>query len=120
MEEHTPTVPLDDILAFTDIPPVAHEFAALLQAGTSYELVDWLAKRLQFAAEQLPQEHKDREMIQKALLGALTLEEEEAHEQLEQQQGAKKKVMDIQMSPLNTGLVKVHEELAKCTRFGAR
>ena len=58
MEEHTPTVPLDDILAFTDIPPVAHEFAALLQAGTSYELVDWLAKRLQFAAEQLAQEHK--------------------------------------------------------------
>ena len=53
MEEHTPTVPLDDILAFTDIPPVAHEFAALLQAGTSYELVDWLAKRLQFAVEQL-------------------------------------------------------------------
>ena len=99
---------------------MAHELAALLQAGTSYELVDWLAKRLQFAAEQLPQEHKDREMIQKALLGALTLEEEEAHEQLEQQQGAKKKVMDIQMSPLNTGLVKVHEELAKCTRFGAR
>ena len=72
MEEHTPTVPLDDILAFTDIPPVAHEFAALLQAGTSYERVAWLAKQLQFTGEQLAQENRDWEMIQKALVGTLT------------------------------------------------
>ena len=53
IEERTPTVPLDEVLAFPDIHPSAHEFVALLQASTSYELVDWLAKRLQFAVEQL-------------------------------------------------------------------
>ena len=28
--------------AFSDIPPAAHELAAILQFGTSYELVEWL------------------------------------------------------------------------------
>mgnify|MGYP000155537744 CR=1 FL=1 len=64
-EEQTPIVALDEVFAFPDIPPVAHEFVAMLQAGTSYELVDWLAKRLQLAAEQLAQEHKVWEMIQR-------------------------------------------------------
>ena len=49
---HTTTIPLNKIFAFLDIPPAAYEFAALLQAVMSYELVDWLAKRLQFIAEQ--------------------------------------------------------------------
>ena len=42
---------------------------ALLQYDTSYDLVDWLAKCL-------AQEHKDWEMIQKAMLGDLEPEEE--------------------------------------------
>ena len=41
----TRTIPLDEVLAFPDIPPMAHEFVALLQVDTSYELDDWLAKR---------------------------------------------------------------------------
>ena len=49
-----------------------HESAALLQAGTSYERVAWLAKQLQFTGEQLAQENRDWEMIQKALVGTLT------------------------------------------------
>ena len=68
---NTPLVPVDEIYAFHDIPPAAHEFAALLQVGTAYELVAWLAKRLQFTAEQLAQENTGWEMIQKALLGTL-------------------------------------------------
>ena len=52
-EERPPPVPLAQIAAFPDISPVAHEFAALLEVVTSYELVNWLAKRLQFAADQL-------------------------------------------------------------------
>ena len=51
-----------EVLSMPNIPPTAHEFATLLQFGTSYELVDWLAKHLQFASYQLAQEHKDREM----------------------------------------------------------
>ena len=51
----------------------------------SYELVDWLAKRLQFPAEWLEQEYKDREMIQKAILGDLNPEEEIERQRIEQQ-----------------------------------
>ena len=54
-------------------------------------------------------------MIQKALLGPLT-PEEEVHQRLEQQQRSKMKGMTIQMPPLNTALVEVHKELAKVTR----
>ena len=60
-----------DILLQPDTPPVVHEIAAILRFGTSYELIDSLAKRLQFTLEQLVQEHKDREMIQMVMLGAL-------------------------------------------------
>ena len=52
-----------DILSMPDTPPVVHEITAILRFGTSYELVDWLAKHLQFASEQLAQEHKDKEML---------------------------------------------------------
>ena len=36
-----------------DIPPTAHEIATILCFGISYKLVDWLAKRMQFASNQL-------------------------------------------------------------------
>ena len=35
-----------EALGFSDIPPAAHELATILQFGTSYELVEWLARRL--------------------------------------------------------------------------
>ena len=48
---------------FSDIPPAAHELAAILQFGTSYELVEWLARRLTEVSARLAQEHHDRVMI---------------------------------------------------------
>ena len=66
----------NEILGIPDIPLVAHEIVAILCFGTTYELVDYLAKRLQFASNQLTQEHKDWEMIQYAMLSALESEEE--------------------------------------------
>ena len=56
----------------------------------------------------MAQKHKVREIIQKALLDTLTLEEEKEHQQIEQQQRAKKNGMAIQMPPLNTALVEGH------------
>ena len=47
MSEVTPK----EILLKLDTPPVLHEIAAILRFGTSYELVDWLGKRLQFASK---------------------------------------------------------------------
>ena len=34
------TTATQEVLAIPNIPPAAHEFAAILQFGTSYELVD--------------------------------------------------------------------------------
>ena len=49
----TLSMSLNDLLGLPEVPPAAHEFAALLQFGKSYELVDWLAKRLQYATDLL-------------------------------------------------------------------
>ena len=54
-------------------------------------------------------------MIQKALLGGLTPEEEEEHQRIEQHQRAKTKGVAICL-PLNTILVEAHQELAKRIR----
>ena len=55
------TVSLNEVLGLLDIPSTTHEFATLLQFGTSYEVVDCLTKRLQIASKLFEQEHKDRE-----------------------------------------------------------
>ena len=39
-----------DIFLKPDTPLAVHEIAAILRFGTSYGLIDWLAKRLQFAS----------------------------------------------------------------------
>ena len=94
----------NEVLGLPDIQPATHEFATLLQFGTSYELVDWLAKQLQFSSELLEQEHKDWEMIQNAMLGDLEPEEERELQRIGRQREAKKK----EMSSLNTTLVESH------------
>ena len=35
-----------EALGLPELPPVAHEMVAIMQFGTSYELVEWLAQRL--------------------------------------------------------------------------
>ena len=62
---------------FSDIPPAAHELAAILQFGTSYELVEWLAHRLQEVSERMAQEHRDQIMIQKSLSGVVEPQEQQ-------------------------------------------
>ena len=66
-----------EALGLSELPLAAHELAATLQFSISYELVEWLAQRLQEISEWLAQEHKDRVMIQKSLIGAVELEEQQ-------------------------------------------
>ena len=65
------------VVGFSDIPPAAHELATIVQFGTSYELVEWLARRLQEVSERMAQEHMDQIMIQKSLSGVVELEEQQ-------------------------------------------
>ena len=66
----------NEVLFILDMPPATHKIMTILRFGTSYELADWLAKLLQFASDHLAQEHKDRDMIERAMIGALEPEEE--------------------------------------------
>ena len=66
----------NEVIGIPNIPPTAHVIATILRFRTTYELVDWLAKRLLFSSYQMVQEHKDGEMIQRAMIGALEPEEE--------------------------------------------
>ena len=66
-----------EALGLPELPPVAHEMVAIMQFGTSYELVEWLAQRLQEISEWLAQEHKDRVMILKSLIGVVEPKEQQ-------------------------------------------
>ena len=35
-----------EALGLPELPPAAHEMASIMQFGSSYELVEWLAQRL--------------------------------------------------------------------------
>ena len=65
-----------EVLGLPKLPPAAHELATIMQCGTSYELVEWLTQWLQEVLEFLAQEHKDRVMIQKSLIGIVEPKEQ--------------------------------------------
>ena len=56
-----------EVLSYLDIPPAAHKMAAILQFGTSFELVDYLARQQIVATAKMAEEHEDRQMIRRAL-----------------------------------------------------
>mgnify|MGYP006872755391 CR=1 FL=1 len=107
---------MQEALGFSDIRAVAHELATILQFGTSYELVEWLARRLQEVSERMAQEHRDQIMIQKSLSGAVEPEEQAKVDRIGRQRHAKNKGEAIRMPPLYEALVEVHQEYEKASR----
>ena len=99
-----------------DIPPAAHELAAILQFGTSYELVEWLARRLTEVSERLAQEHHDRIMIQKSLRGVLEPQEKAEVEKIGRKRNAQSRGEAIEMPPLHEALVEIHREYEKARK----
>ena len=102
--------------AFPKIPPTSHELTAILQFGTTYELVEWLARRLQEVSERTAQEHQDQIMIQKTLRGTLDPQEQQEINRIGRHRNAKNKGEAIQMPPLHEALMEVHKEYAKASR----
>ena len=100
---------------FPEIPPAADELAIILQFGTSYELVQWLARRLQEVSARMAQEHQDQIMIQKSLRGTVEPHEQQEIDRIGRQRNAKNKGEAIQMPPLHEALVEVHREYAKAS-----
>ena len=110
------TTTVQEAMGFSDIPPAAHELAASLQFETSYELVEWLPRRLQEVSGRMAQEHKDQIMIQNSLIGAVELEEQAEVDRIGRQRNAKNKGEAIQIPHLHEALVEVHREYEKASR----
>ena len=107
---------MQEAFGFSNIPAATHELATMLQFGTSYELVEWLAKRLQEVSERMVQEHWDQIMIQKSLCGAVEPNEQAEVDRIGRQRNAKNKGEAIQIPPLHEALVEVHREYEKASR----
>ena len=101
---------------FPKISPAAHKLAAILQFGTSYELVEWLARRLQEVSKRMGQEDQDRIMIQKSLISVVEPEEQQEVDRIGRHQNAKNRGEFIQMPPLHDALVEVHREYERASR----
>ena len=57
--EHGQTTQLsnDEVLGYKDLPVEAYEFSAFLRLGTTYELMDFLARAQVVVAAQMAEEH---------------------------------------------------------------
>ena len=55
------------VLRYSDIPDTTHEFGALLQFGTTYELMEFLATQQIKVSQRMAKEHAKQQMIERAL-----------------------------------------------------
>ena len=106
-------------MGYPDIPDVAHEFAARLRFGTTFELMQFLAQQQLTLTERMAEEHADMQMIQRALAGSVDRTEERALGKIGRLRNADEGRIGIELPPLNTALVEVHRELAT-VRHGAK
>ena len=84
-----------EVLGLLELPPASHELAVILQFGTSYELVEWLAQRLQYVSDMLAQEYKDQIMIQKAVIGTVVPKEQSELNRIGRQRNARSRGEEI-------------------------
>ena len=54
----------------------AYEFSALFRLGTTYELMDFLARAQVSTTTCMVEEHEENKLIQRSLAGKLELEED--------------------------------------------
>ena len=66
-----------EVLAYPDILDTAHEFGALLQSGTTYELMGFLATQQIKVSHRMTEEHVEQQMIARALTHTTESEDEE-------------------------------------------
>ena len=64
--EHGQTTQIseNEVIGYKDLLVEAYEFSALLRLGTTYELMDFLARAQVIAAARMAEEHAETKMIQ--------------------------------------------------------
>ena len=108
-----------EVLAYPDIPDTAHEFGALLQFGTTYELMEFLATQQIKVSQRMVEEHEEQQMIEWAVTRRTENNDEEPVANVGRKRNAGIRRVGIELPPLNTALVEVHRELARTT-IGAK
>ena len=56
-------IPDNEVMAYPEIPDVAHEFAARLHFGTTFELMEFSAQQQLTLIQHIADEHTDMQMI---------------------------------------------------------
>ena len=56
-----------EVLKYPNILDTAHELGALLQFGTTYELMEFLATQQINVSQRMAKEHAEQQMIERAL-----------------------------------------------------
>ena len=65
-----------EVLKYPDITDMAHEFSALLQYGTAYELMEFLVTQQIKVSQSMAEEHAEQEMVERALTRTMESEDE--------------------------------------------
>ena len=105
-----------DVFALRDMPAEAFELAALLQHGTAYELIDFLARLQVAAAARMATEHAERQVIERALDNEPASDDEPKLQRVGRKRALKKRRTRIELPELNTALVDTYKELDYATR----
>ena len=102
--EHGQTTQIseDDVLGYKDLPVEAYEFSALLQLGTTYELMEFLARAQVVVEARMADEHVECKMIQRALAGELEPQEDRALQKIGRKKQPKSPQLLIELPNLNT------------------
>ena len=116
--EHGQTTQIseDEVLGYKDLPAEAYEFSALLRLGTTYELVDFLARAQIAAAARMADEHAETKMIQRALLGETEPKDDRALQKIGRKKQAKQTALLMEVPELNTALIEAYRDLDHTTR----
>ena len=115
--EHGQTTQIseDDILGYKDLLVEAYEFSALLQLGTTYELMEFLARAQVVVEARMADEHVECKMIQRALAGELEPQEDRALQKIGRKKQPKSTQLLIELPNLNTALVEAYRDLDRTT-----
>ena len=106
----------DEVLGYKDLPVEAYEFGALLQLGTMYELMDFLARAQVVVAARMAEEHAETKMIECALTGELEPHEDQALQKIDRKKQIKSPPLLMELPDLNMAFVEAYRDLDRMTR----
>ena len=99
----------------TDLLAESYELSVILQHGTTYELIDFLARLQVTATSRMVQEHTEQQMVEQALVNKLESDDEPKLQKIGRRHVTKKCRPCINLLELTMVLVEVYRELEKET-----